>query len=110
MEEMRDIWLEMRNGPDMAYVTVEERDESVRIWKESGYFNVQVRDRRDERVDVRMPLEVVDALLGRHGELDFPAALEVLAARGEGELVSVEGDGESVRVWIDRSPEPEGGR
>lgn len=109
-EELRDIWLEMRDGPDMDFVTIEEHDESVRIWKESGYLMVRVRDRKDERVDVRMPLEVVDALLGRKGELDFPAALEVLAARGEGELVSVQGDDESVRIWVDRSPEPEAGR
>ncbi len=103
--EMRDLWLEVREGPDMAFVTVEERDESVRIWKENGFFHIRVRDRRDERVDVRMPLQVVDALLGTAGKFDFAAAVAALADNGEGELVSVQEDDESVRVWVDRNPE-----
>ncbi len=105
--EMRELWLELRDGPDMEFVTVEEKDESVRVWKEDGFFFVRVRDRQDD-VDVRMPLEVVDALLGREGAFDFEAALRALAEQGEGELVTVQGGDESVRVWVDRAPEAAG--
>lgn len=104
-EEMRELWLEVRQGPDMAFVTVEERDESVRIWKEGGYFHVRVRDRGDERVDIRMPLRVMDALMSAERDFDVSAAVAALADHGEGELVSVHEDDESVRVWVDRNPE-----
>ena len=93
-DEMRDLWLEVRDGPDMAFVTVEEDDESVRVWKEAGYLYVRVRDRRDESVDVKAPLSVVDALLsGSRNGFDVEAAVAALD------------DEESVRVWIDSSPE-----
>ncbi len=104
-EEMRELWLEVRSGPDMAYITVDDDDESVRIWKEAGYFHVRVRDRWDEQVDVRMPMTVVDALLGAERRFDVAAAMEALAAHGEGELVRVREADESVRVWVDHNPE-----
>jgi len=105
-EEMRALWQEVRNGPDMEFVTVEDDEESVRVWKEAGYLYVRVRDRRNERVDVKAPLAVVDALLGTSDRFDVEAAMAALAEQGEGELVTVQGDEETVRVWIDSSPEP----
>ena len=62
--ELRELWLELRDGPDMEFLTIEEHDETVKVWKREGFFFVQVLDRRDDNVDVRMPIEVVDALLG----------------------------------------------
>jgi len=53
-------------------------------------------------VRVRFPLDVVDALLsGGENELDLIAALDALADHGGGDLVTVESDDESIRVWID---------
>lgn len=105
--ELRELWNEVKNGPDATYVTVEEENESVRVWKEAGYLMVSVVDGHGgENVDVRMPTRVVDALLSGDGErLDFTAAIEALVAEGEGELVSVTGDDEQVRVWVDRVAE-----
>ena len=106
-EEMRDLWLEVRNGPDMVFVTIEEEDESVRVWKEEGYLYVRVSGRHDERVDIKSPLAVVDALLSGSGErFNIEAAVAALAEQGEGELVTVQDGAESVRVWVDSSPEP----
>jgi hypothetical protein len=106
-EEMRALWQEVRQGPDMEFVTVEDDEESVRVWKEAGYLYVRVRDRHNERVDVKAPLEVVDALLSGDGNrFDVEGAMAALADQGEGELVTVQGDDETVRVWIDSSPEP----
>jgi len=103
--ELRDIWSELRGGPDMEFVTVEEDDESVKIWKKEGFLYVEAREHHGESVDVRMPLAVVDAFLGTGDEFDFEAAIGALAEHGEGELVRVDGEDESVRVWIDTSPE-----
>ena len=106
--ELRELWQEIKDSPDMTFVTVEEDDESVRVWKETGYLKVHVIDggNSNEQVDVQIPLVVVDALLsGDSDELDIEAAIRALVAEGEGELVTVSGDDETVRVWVDNIAE-----
>lgn len=105
--ELRELWREVMDGPDMTFVTVEDRDENVRVWKENGYLRVKAREGVDEStVDVRVPGTVVDALLSGDGEqLNVSAALAALAAHGEGELVTVNDDQDRVRIWVDGSAE-----
>ena len=104
--EMRELWREVQNTPDVTFVTVEEDDEKVRVWKEAGYLMVSVVEHDGENVEVRVPARVVDALLSGDGnELDLVAALEALVDEGEGQLVTVTGDDENVRVWVDRIAE-----
>jgi hypothetical protein len=105
--ELRALWQEIKESPDMTFVTVEEDDETVRIWKEAGYLKVQVREEGDgEQVDVRLPLGVVEAMLsGDEDELDLQAGIQALIEEGEGELVTVASADERVRVWVDRVPE-----
>ncbi len=54
------------------------------------------------RVDVKIPMKVVDALFSAgKDELDLVAALRALSAHGDTELVSVKSDENTVRVWLD---------
>jgi hypothetical protein len=103
LDDMREMMAELRNSPDMTFVSVEEEDESVTVSKSGDFLLVKVDDRAGgERVDVRMPLDVVDALLAGDGEeLRIEDAIRALAAYGGGDIVTVEGDNEKVRVWID---------
>jgi hypothetical protein len=105
--ELRALWREVMDGPDMTFVTVEDRGENVRVWKQQGYLMVTVAERVDEStVDVRIPGAVVDALLSGEGdELDLAAALTALAAHGEGELVTVNDDRDRIRIWVDDQAE-----
>jgi hypothetical protein len=53
-------------------------------------------------VDVRVPIEVADALFsGAPDELNVAAALELLARHEHLELVSVQDAENNVRVWMD---------
>jgi len=105
--ELRELWQEIKDSPDMTFVTVEEDDESVRVWKEAGYLKVHVIEQdKNEKVDVQVPLAVVDALLSGEGEeLNLEAAIRALVDEGEGELVTVTGEDEQVRVWVDNIAE-----
>jgi hypothetical protein len=105
--ELRRIWAELERGPDATYVTVNEPDSKARIAKRGEYLVVEATDRSDgQEVQARIPLAVVRALLSGSGEeLDVAAALEALARRGEGELVTVTGEDETVRIWVDAAPE-----
>ena len=100
------MWEEISQGPDMTFVTVEEEDEHVRVWKENGFLRVEVFEDGEngdgERVDVRIPASVVDVLLsGEDGELNISGAMQELVAQGGGDLVTVKDGRDTVRVWID---------
>ena len=99
--DLHEILKAFHDAPDADFVTIDGGDESVRVSKERGFLLVKVDDDND-RVRVRLPLDVVDALLsGGDDELDLIAALDALADHGGGDLVTVESDHESIRVWID---------
>lgn len=100
--DLRAALKALRDTPDGEYVTVRSRDENVRVAKERGFFLIDAEDDDGDKVRVRMPLKVVDAMLGSgRNEIDLMAALDVLADSGNGDLVTVESDDSSVRVWID---------
>jgi hypothetical protein len=103
LEDIRELWAEVKNSPDMTFVTVEDDGETVKVWKEKGFVYVEVRDGDREQVDVQIPLAVVDALFAGE-EIDLAAAVEALAERGGGDLVSVRDQDDQVRVWIDETP------
>jgi hypothetical protein len=100
--DLRAALKALRDTPDGEYVTVRSRDENVRVAKERGFFLIDAEDDGGDRVRIRMPLEVVDAMLGSgRNEIDVMAALDVLADSGNGDLITVESDDSHVRVWID---------
>jgi len=102
--DLRELAAALADAPDADFVTVESDDEKVRVSKEGEYLIVGVEDRdkrSSEKVRVRIPLAVVDALVGDEpGELDLVAALRRLG-EFEDTLIDIQSDGESVRVWID---------
>lgn len=101
--ELRRIWRELEKGPDATYVTVNEPDSKVRIAKRGSYLVMNAVEHEDgENVEARIPISVVGALLSGSGDgLDVANALRELARFGEGELMTVTSDDETVRIWID---------
>jgi len=109
--DLRRLWDEVKNRPDATYVTVDEKDGKVRVAKRGDYLQILAHDQKDhkgerEDVEIKIPLEVVSALLsGQGNEMNVGAAVQALARRGEGELVTVNGDHETVRIWVDSAAE-----
>jgi hypothetical protein len=103
VSELRRAWREIADGPDANYITVRDKDSDVHIGKQGDYLRLKAKDRGDgEDVDIKVPLDVVAALFSSDGDdLNFGAALEALARRGEGELLTVNGNDETVRIWVD---------
>lgn len=121
LHTMRDA---VRTAKDGEYVTVQSKDDYVRVAKSSGYLYIHVTEKKpsektakaaddkdpsaknatlkQSKVEVKIPMKVVDALLSAgKDELDVVAALRALSANGDMELVSVKDDDSTVRVWID---------
>ena len=126
--DLRAILDAVRSSRDGEYVTLQSQDSNVRVAKKAGYLYVHVTDKNDEKkdsateakgtkkladshetkVEVKVPMKVVDALLSAgKDELDILAALKALSAHGDTELVTVKNDENTVRVWIDSRNVPD---
>ncbi len=106
--DLRAVWQAVRASRDAEYVTVEGPDEKVRVAKRGDEILVLVDGSAEkaEKVEARIPLDVLDALFsGSEEELDVQAALQVLARKGSGDIVTVQDGDTRVRVWIDSSEE-----
>ena len=103
--DVRALLDAVRNAPDNEYVTVKEKNEDVRVAKSNGNIIVHVIDRenKEEKVDVTVPMKIVDALFAtaKQDELDVAAALRALSDAGDILLVTVQDDTQKVRVWVD---------
>lgn len=94
----------LKTAPEGEFVTVQNNDNDVRVAKEHGQLVVHVIDKAGkENVDVTIPWEVAQALISNttDNELNLEAAIKALEAIGDHTLVTVTGQEESVRVWID---------
>lgn len=101
--DLRKVLEALRDAPDADFVTVKSDDESVRVAKERGMLRIDVDSRWDsEKVRVTVPLAMVEAMLGGDpDEIDIIAGIRALADHGAGDLVTVESDDETVRIWVD---------
>jgi 3-deoxy-D-arabino-heptulosonate 7-phosphate (DAHP) synthase len=103
--DLRAVLDAVRTEPDNEFVTVTNKDADVRVAKANGNIIVHVIDKgkKDEKVEVTVPIKIVDALVdtAKSNELDIAAALRALSDAGDVMLVTVHDASQSVRVWVD---------
>src|SRR6202050_5049233 len=108
--EMNDVDIRalldaVRTAPDNEFVTVKEKDQDVRVAKSNGNLVVHVRDgnKGGQKVDVTVPMKVVDALLSttKDNELDVVVGIRALSDAGDSLLVTVEDASQHIRIWVD---------
>jgi len=101
LEDIRDAWSQLKDAGDAEFVTVHEKDTTVRVFRKGNRILVHCDGENDELVRIEVPVEVVDALLsGRGDEFDFDAALAALE-KMDGEIVRVQDGDDLIRVWIE---------
>ena len=103
--DIRAVLDAVRTAPDNEFVTVKDKDSDVRVAKANGNLVVHAIDKknREQKVDVTVPLKVVDALCANaaNDELDIAAAVRALRDAGDVLLVTVHDSTQSVRIWVD---------
>jgi hypothetical protein len=101
--DLNAILRALHDSADEEFISVKGPDEEIRVAKENGFLLVRVEHRGEpERVRVRLPMEVVDALVSNEpGRLDLAAAVEALGRSAAADLVTVESPEGTVRVWVD---------
>jgi hypothetical protein len=103
--DVRALLDAVRSAPDNEFVTVKDKDSDVRVAKAKENIIVHVTDKKnkEQKVDVTVPLKIVDALFStaKNDELDVAAALRALSDAGDVLLVTVQDSTQKVRVWVD---------
>jgi hypothetical protein len=97
---LRTIWLSLRDH-EGDLVRIDSGDEHVRIRKTGSHLFVVADDGDDEKVEIKVPVRVMDALFPDSSTIDVAGALAVLAEEGSGELVRITSATQRVRVWVD---------
>jgi hypothetical protein len=109
--DLRRMWQAVRSMEDSDFVTVQGTRQNLRVAKQGNFFVVQGTQGKGKKnnVNVRVPLRVVDALFSGDdpNELDILAAVKALGEHTDGDLVVVEDDDSSVRIWIDSAEQAE---
>jgi len=103
--DIRALLDAVRTAPDNEFVTLTNKDSNVRVAKSNGNIIVHVigKENKGQKVDVTVPLKIVDALFdtAKNDELDVAAALRALSDAGDILLVTVQDSSQKVRVWVD---------
>ena len=102
--DLRAMLEAVKSAPEGEFVSVQKPDEEVHVAKEHGQLVAHIKDKGGkERVDVTIPWEVAQALTFEttDNQLNISAAIKALKNIGDMTLVTVAGEDESVRIWID---------
>ena len=108
--QVRAILEAVNSSPEGEFVTMQSHDADVRVAKSKGSLLVNVRDRKksDGRVEIQIPMRVIEALLSSGtDELDLVAAIHALGQSGDAMTITVHDETDHVRVWIDTKSEAE---
>jgi hypothetical protein len=99
-----EIIAAIKDAPDGKFVTVTSDEADVNVHKQGGTLFVTVNQKDDEmaKVEVKVPLELMDALsFGEENTLDVAALLQSLDRLPDGDLVTVTSNEANVRVWVE---------
>lgn len=102
--DLKALLQAVESSPDNELVTVKETHQNVRVAKSAGNLVVEVRsdEAHSQKVDVTVPMRVVQALISPGGqELDVLAAVRELEKGADTFLVQVQDAAQIVRVWVD---------
>jgi hypothetical protein len=100
--DMRKIWSELKKAGNAEFVTVQQKNETVHVAKEGNYILVKITEGKKPKVDLKVPVGVVDALLAGSGdEVDIKGALVAMQKQNAGEILTMNDNETQVRIWID---------
>jgi hypothetical protein len=100
--DLRQAWKELKAAGDAEIVSIEDKDETVKIGRVGDKVRIHVDGRaKGESVNIEIPTAAVDALLAGEGDaLNLRGALqEIRQLRGD--VVRVDHRDSKVRIWID---------
>ena len=100
--DLLEIWNAVKNEGDSEFVSVQKKGENVRVFTKGNFLMVESDKNSNGKVNIKMPMAVVDAMLsGDEESLNLAAAVKALRESGVKDIISVQDDDTNVMVWID---------
>jgi DNA/RNA-binding domain of Phe-tRNA-synthetase-like protein len=99
-----EIMAAIKDAPDGEFVKVDSEEAKVRVSKRDGtmYVNVVEQEEANAVVNVTVPMSMIDALsIDENNQIDVAAFLASFDDLPNGELVTVDADDATVRVWVE---------
>ncbi|GAB4252710.1 MAG: hypothetical protein Kow00109_28350 [Acidobacteriota bacterium] len=102
--DMRKIWATLKAQGEYPLVEVNSPEANVQVTLKGGELLVTTTEGSEKQVFIQVPAAVIEALLSGEGdELNLQAAIQALQQIEPREIVRVQDQDKTVRVWIDRS-------
>ncbi len=106
LADLRRMWDELRLAGDAEYVSIDDEDKHVRIYRQGNAVHIEVDEDGDEKVRLQVPFSVVDVLFeGEGDELNLVGALREMATANDGQILQVQDGDTNVNIWIDTNPQ-----
>lgn len=106
IERLRWIWTTLDDRAPGERVTITRKGKSTHASRQNGYLVLEPEGSRDDdHARVRIPGEIVEALLRTDGRLRDEDVTRLLTRRDRVYLVRVESDDAEVDIWIARDDE-----
>jgi len=102
--DLQKLWREVRNMNGSDFVTVETDEENVRVWKDYDFFRIDVDkiDGKEGRVEVKLPLAIMDYLFeSKRRNFDFAELVDQLRGHLPLTLVQMRDEDHSVKIWME---------
>lgn len=102
VSDLRKIWNTVKDEGDSEFLTVDKKNEHVRVFTQGRFLMVQSDENSRKKINMKLPMAVVDAMLSGSGdELNLMAGVKALKDSGVRDLITVDDDDSKVMVWID---------
>ena len=100
---LREAWSTLSRMPERKPIIITGEHKQVRAWRDRGALVLEPLDDVDDHdTRVRIPAEIVEAMLRHDGRLMNNDLADLLRGRHEISLVDVRSNDGQVQVWIDR--------
>lgn len=102
VSDLRKMWNSVKTEGDSEFLSVEKKGQNVRVFTQGHFLMVQSDENSRSKINIKIPMAVVDAMLSGEGEsLNLVAGVKALRDSGVRDLISVDDDKTQVMVWID---------
>lgn len=99
--EFRTIVQELKEKPDGTDVVRSHGDEEIRLRKDGEQLTMTVAKRDGEKVVLKVPWRLVDALATAERDLDVTGLVAQLREARRGDLLEVEAPDAHVKIWVE---------
>ncbi|CAM2065977.1 hypothetical protein SCOR_11395 [Sulfidibacter corallicola] len=96
------LWKAIKEAGPTNFVEIDSKDGKVTVKTDETYFLVHVENEEINDLNVKIPLELCEALLAGGGDIDYDRVVESLKGMVGKELINIDSPEIKGRIWLTR--------